>query len=785
MSKGLGSLTLDLIVKTGNWVGGLSQAEYAAAKWQKKMVYHLRIVGAAFGALINGAAAATVAMVKSYSASIDAASKSAKQVEASYSSFVTLKQAAADAGVEMSTLMSASRTLNRELGKAVAGNEKAAKAFERIGLSASELAKIPLDERIGKINDALDKNVHASQRAAAASEIFGSKNGQAMAHVNPDVIKDAAEALDVFGLRLSDVDAAKIEQANQAMGTFQLITQGIGTQLTVKVAPALKAIGDAFFATAKEAGGLGDAVSRGVDKAVYALSLFATLADGVKRVFTVMADAVIMTLAQISQKAAFTVRATMTALDKIPGINYSKHIKSLKDFEREAYSVAKSAAENMAKTLGDDTGGKKLLDRYKLAQAEGRLAAEIAVKEAEARRAQGAVYSSVADSVAKLTKEQKAGRDAVAETIEQLQFQVATLGMSARQTALYKAELQGAVPVQKALIDVLYQEVEEHDAAQKAADNYKNLVKDLRTEEEKRTDTLRDQLGVIQASGASQEEQAAMALKAAQNAMGDIKAPSFGGGDSMFGEFFRIREAEEELSAWYDSQLSQLNSFKSQYTDQMEYWHEVEAQILEERNRRQEVIDRARETTMLGTVEAMFGQAASLAKQYAGESSAVYKALFAVEKAAAIARSIVAINAAMADAAWSLPFPGNLGAMATVASATAGIVSSIMAVGMAHDGIDKVPQTGTWLLQKGERVMTSQTSAKLDRTLTDVQKNNTSGNDRNIVINLNEDASKAGKVERKKDKDTDYINIWISDLLADGKAALALERKYSLATVGR
>ena len=39
---------------------------------------------------------------------------------------------------------------------------------------------------------------------------------------------------------------------------------------------------------------------------------------------------------------------------------------------------------------------------------------------------------------------------------------------------------------------------------------------------------------------------------------------------------------------------------------------------------------------------------------------------------------------------------------------------------MAHDGIDSVPQTGTWLLEKGERVMTAQTSAKLDSKLNDM-----------------------------------------------------------------
>lgn len=54
------------------------------------------------------------------------------------------------------------------------------------------------------------------------------------------------------------------------------------------------------------------------------------------------------------------------------------------------------------------------------------------------------------------------------------------------------------------------------------------------------------------------------------------------------------------------------------------------------------------------------------------------------------------------------------------------------------DGIDAVPETGTWLLQKGERVVTSATSAKLDKTLSRVQEgmNNTSHGDRNINVTV-------------------------------------------------
>lgn len=65
-------------------------------------------------------------------------------------------------------------------------------------------------------------------------------------------------------------------------------------------------------------------------------------------------------------------------------------------------------------------------------------------------------------------------------------------------------------------------------------------------------------------------------------------------------------------------------------------------------------------------------------------------------------------------------------AAAAAALATAPMVATVGAAalaGMAHDGIDAVPETGTWLLQKGERVTTAETSAKLDRTLDQLRAN--------------------------------------------------------------
>lgn len=87
----------------------------------------------------------------------------------------------------------------------------------------------------------------------------------------------------------------------------------------------------------------------------------------------------------------------------------------------------------------------------------------------------------------------------------------------------------------------------------------------------------------------------------------------------------------------------------------------------------------------LQTASSMFGDLADISKAWAGEQSGVYKTMFAISKAFAIADSTVKIAQGIAAAAAN-PWPLNLFAMASVIAATASIVSSIQSVQLAFGG---------------------------------------------------------------------------------------------------
>lgn len=147
-----------------------------------------------------------------------------------------------------------------------------------------------------------------------------------------------------------------------------------------------------------------------------------------------------------------------------------------------------------------------------------------------------------------------------------------------------------------------------------------------------------------------------------------------------------------------------------------------------------------------------------------------------------------AIAAAYAPAA-ALASLASFGANSVPASAalisTTGLAQGLALTGMAHDGIDSVPETGTWLLQKGERVTTASTSAKLDKTLDDVSKGTTSRGG-NTIINMYEDPNKAGQVEETEtDQGERMIDVFVADLMGDGRSAQAIGRKYGLRSQGQ
>lgn len=128
-----------------------------------------------------------------------------------------------------------------------------------------------------------------------------------------------------------------------------------------------------------------------------------------------------------------------------------------------------------------------------------------------------------------------------------------------------------------------------------------------------------------------------------------------------------------------------------------------------------EALERQKVSAVLGMSQQVFDGMASLAETAAGRQSTAYKVMFLASKAASIAMAIVNTEEAATKALTLGPIFG-VPASAMIRGlgyASVGIMAAQAVQGMAHDGIDNIPREGTWLLDRGERVVDSRTNADL------------------------------------------------------------------------
>lgn len=266
---------------------------------------------------------------------------------------------------------------------------------------------------------------------------------------------------------------------------------------------------------------------------------------------------------------------------------------------------------------------------------------------------------------------------------------------------------------------------------------------------------------------------------------GVSQAPDSEGPDAMFGgaagEFAKLEEERVRLDEWRATELEMQRAFLDAKAINEEQHAERVRNINAQHQQEMTDIEAARQRVALTATEDMFGSMADLTKQFAGENSAAYKVMFAAEKAVAIARSMLAIQTGIALAAAN-PWPANLAAMAMVAANTASIIGNISSIGLAgqaHDGIDSIPREGTWLLDKGERVVDRRTNADLKDFLA-AGGARPGGGGQSTTVNLIEDASKSGQTQTRQMDGKQVIDLFVANIMQDGQASKALKQRFGL-----
>ena len=183
----------------------------------------------------------------------------------------------------------------------------------------------------------------------------------------------------------------------------------------------------------------------------------------------------------------------------------------------------------------------------------------------------------------------------------------------------------------------------------------------------------------------------------------------------------KYQQLNDAYSVYLDSKKALTEEYAQQEAEYAQYQHDNQLSMY---------------GSLLSQAGTVWGSMTEMVKDAAGEGSAAYKAMFLAQQAIAIGQAIIntelGATKALAEGGMIMGMPAATMVRA-MGYASVGLIAGQTIAGMTNDGIDNVPKEGTWLLDKGERVVDSRTNADLKGMIAN-QKNG--GGDVNITVHV-------------------------------------------------
>ncbi|WP_434717949.1 phage tail length tape measure family protein [Raoultella ornithinolytica] len=292
--------------------------------------------------------------------------------------------------------------------------------------------------------------------------------------------------------------------------------------------------------------------------------------------------------------------------------------------------------------------------------------------------------------------------------------------------------------------DEILQAYKQQEALQntvKTLDDYRKMQEQVKTKDEQTNDLLKTRLELLEKAkstgrlkpGEYEKTRADIYQNTDNQLPSTVRSvvgnttPTGGQLSGTYGgmqqQYSQLDQAQKDLDAWLSRQ-------EEAYAKAGVITAEGEARMQKTRTdaaNAAAVIEAQKDAIITSTTQSMMDSGLSILADGFGQQSGIYKAAFAASKAYAIAQSMVAINAGIAQAA-NMPFPSNLIAMASVAAQTASIVSNIKAV--ADTGFASGGYTGpggkyqpAGIVHKGEYVFDQASTNRIGVTQLEALRN--------------------------------------------------------------
>ncbi|HDZ2482462.1 TPA: phage tail tape measure protein [Klebsiella pneumoniae] len=747
--KSLGTLTIDLVAKVGGFVSGMDKAERASAKWSKQVQDDVAKSSAALAGIGAAAIAAGLAvgasgfqLLKSTSRQIAETDRWAKSLQLSTQELLAWQFAAEKAGVSGDQMADIFKDIGDKIGDAVLNKSgEAVDALNALGLSAEKLSKVSPDKQLLAIGESLEKiSTNAEKTTILESlgndlskllPLFDNNNQKLKQFIDlakdygvapdPSSIDDLVKVNQLFEDMEAQVAGLKIEIAAGLAKVDLTPLQGSLDKLhDVLTDPlVLQGISDLVSEVAQLAGWLVKAAAGAGQLAASTGNRFAALSGKIDLTNIDQVNERIEYLQKILEGKKGFYSQSESMFGWITGVDDSA--KALNDEllslieTRDKFSKAsKSVLPLQVATVGTDnpfslppggTNGKpvktptsktenafnsRLLDLQKQAA----LIETTGKKTAEVTELEKINFDITSGNLNKLSEAQKEQLRTAAKALDSKKEELRLNQENAR-----VAEYVSGLERQNKLVQQGYDNeiVGRYSGGRERSRMQDN--NDIQQDFAYQQDDLLNQLQ----SGDIDQSLYDKKKEALQNSLDErLKIQE---------EYYKKQdELQNDGAAGFISGLAtQIEASMDLYTNMQQVGAQAFSSLTDM------IIDWA-ETGKLNVKDF-----ASTFLQSVGSTLLSYAA-------AQVAMAGLQAFTAMIG----VPFVGPeiAGPAAIAATAAAGVLAIGVGTalqGQAHDGIDSVPETGTWLLQKGERVTTAKTSAKLDATLDRVANQSTGG----------------------------------------------------------
>lgn len=274
--------------------------------------------------------------------------------------------------------------------------------------------------------------------------------------------------------------------------------------------------------------------------------------------------------------------------------------------------------------------------------------------------------------------------------------------------------------------------------------------------------------------------------------------PSIGGADS---EITRLNEESARLDQWRATELEKQKAYLDLKAINEETYAERVANINNQAAESRAKIEQAKNTAIINQSSSFFGIMATL-------SQSGHSKLAAIGKAAAMAQATIDGYLAIQKALAAFPPPFNFIAAGVVGVATAANVANIAGVGFSDGGYTGAggvnDPAGT--VHKGEIVwsqadirkfggvasvealrngnVSAGRSASGGSGSSTAASNGVPAPERPMVVNLHEDASRAGQMNRRQLTKQDVVDIYVANIREEKEIHQVNQEKYGLQSQG-